>query len=195
MSPRRIPEAFKRSHSTTSCAVMENSGQPFGECFKCPNCCTSLGGQFLYHRHLSCCGNYVCRSCGETVRKYDKLKSHVRNQHQLQIHKCRACLYITYSGSDEAMYKLQSCSLNGLYECETCAQVFLTFTALQRHDKAHFNRNPFLCRYCSFTHKFKYYIEKHMRGHTTLQELFRCPYCAWTLKGREPRQDTLTKPT
>ena len=179
-------EAFIRSHSTTSRSVMENSGQPFGECLKCPNCCITFEGQFLYHQHLSSCENYDCRSCGERVRKYDRLKSHVRNQHKLQIHRCRACLYITYTSSDEARHKLQSCSLNGLYECETCAQVFLTFAALQRHGKGHLNSHWFLCRYCSFTHISKYHIEKHMKHHTTLKRLFRCPYCAWTSKISAP---------
>ena len=169
-----------------SCAVMENSGQPFGECFKRPNCCTSFEGQFLYHQHLSCCENYVCRLSGETVREHGKLKSHIWNQHQLQIHTCRACQYITYTSSDEARHKLQSCTLNGLYECETCTQAFLTFAAVQRHSEAHPNRYSFPCRYCSVTHRYKCYIEKHMKYHTTLYELFRCPYCAWTSKTREP---------
>ena len=179
-------EAAMRSQSIASHAVMENSGQSFGECFICPNCFASFEGQFLYHQHLSSCHSYTCRSCGKTVRYYDALKSHVRNQHQLQIHRCRACLYITYCSSDEAMHKLQSCSLNGLYECETCIQVFLTFTALQRHDKVHLNDYQFPCRYCSFTHTHRSHSEMHMSKHTTLLEMFRCPYCAWSSKIREP---------
>ena len=169
--------------STDASPVREPSGRSSpGVCnvFKCPNCSAYFKAQFMYHQHVRYCSRFNCNICHKRLNEYGELKLHVWRQHQVRVHCCRACRYISYNSSHQEVHKQQNCTLNGLYECETCAQVFLTFTALQRHREIHFSLGLFKCRYCSYASTSKFYVKAHMRDHTTLKVKMRCPYCAWT---------------
>ncbi|KAB7494387.1 Zinc finger protein [Armadillidium nasatum] len=153
--------------------------------FQCTECNISFRKEKYLKNHMSLhTGQYLyfCPVCRKGINDKHRFEEHKLTHAGTKPHSCNVCsrsfyFYATYkrhmrSSCHKNFYIKKDLLKSNANSCSICYQDFDNVYSLRNHMRAHADANPFLCKLCGKTFKYKKHLKSHLKDHN-----FQCTKC------------------
>jgi len=145
-------------------------------CKFCPNG-KFLGSRDEFEAHFEAFGHgklvYTCELCNKTQKKFELLKSHLKNKHFTDA-KCDVCEQVFQTEGKMLMHKLTDHKIGG-YQCDMCTKMCPSMQRLKIHVQENHTGQTFSCSTCMKVFKNKGLCVAHESTHSG--KVYECEYC------------------